>query len=227
MTADPQPRHTTPGAHAPAGDDSATLRARLVEAILPHVVFDGWSETAFSAAIADTGIDPRLARAVAPRGAADLAVAFHRMCDARAAELIRQAPAQGLRYRDRVAEAIWTRIQVMADQREAVRRAAAHFALPLHAPEGAALVWETADTIWRALGDTSRGFSWASKRATLSAVWSAVLLYWLADQSEGFAATREFIDRRIADVMRIETLKARGREAAGRMRGPGPWRRAQ
>ena len=43
---------------------------------------------------------------------------------------------------------------------------------------------------------------------TLSAVWSSVLLYWLGDESDDFAATRAFIDRRIADVMRFEKAKA-------------------
>lgn len=200
------------------------IRERLVAAALPHVVFDGWSDMTFRAAVADSGIDPVLARSEAPRGAADLAVEFHRMADREAAAGIAEQATTG-RYSERVAQAVWTRVAVMASSREEVRRAAAHFALPLHAPEGAALVWETADTIWRALGDTSTGFAWYSKRATLSAVWASVLLYWLADQSDGFAETRAFIDRRITDVMRFEGFKARTRDAADRLRRPAPYRR--
>jgi ubiquinone biosynthesis protein COQ9 len=55
-----------------------TLTDRLLDAALPHVPFDGWSEATFRAAVADTGVDPALARAACPRGALDLAVAFHR-----------------------------------------------------------------------------------------------------------------------------------------------------
>lgn len=34
------------------------------------------------------------------------------------------------------------------------------------------------------------------------------MLYWLGDDSEGHHATWEFLDRRIADVMRFEKTKA-------------------
>jgi ubiquinone biosynthesis protein COQ9 len=40
-------------------------------------------------------------------------------------------------------------------------------------------------------------------------VFSSTLLYWLNDRSEGDQATWDFLDRRIADVMRFEKLKAR------------------
>ena len=56
----------------PTGGPDA--RAALLAAITPHVPFDGWSEAAFRAAIADSGIDPGLARGVCPRGAVDLAL---------------------------------------------------------------------------------------------------------------------------------------------------------
>ena len=36
----------------------------LLDAILPHVPFDGWTETSFAAAIADTGMEAALARAL-------------------------------------------------------------------------------------------------------------------------------------------------------------------
>jgi ubiquinone biosynthesis protein COQ9 len=101
------------------------------------------------------------------------------------------------------------RLELVAPEREAVRRGAALFSLPHHAADGARAIWRTADTIWTALGDDSRDFNWYSKRATLSAVFSSALLYWLGDNSPDFSATREFVARRIDDVMRIESAKAR------------------
>ncbi|MCC6305074.1 MAG: COQ9 family protein, partial [Rhodobacteraceae bacterium] len=78
---------------------------------------------------------------------------------------------------------------------------------PHLAPEGARALWDTADAIWTALGDTATGGTFVSKRATLAAVWAATLLYWLGDESPGAEATAAFIDRRIADVMRLEEAK--------------------
>ena len=58
-----------------------TTLDRLVEAALLHVPFDGWSEVTFRAAAADAGLDPTLARGIAPRGAVDLAAEAHRRGD--------------------------------------------------------------------------------------------------------------------------------------------------
>ena len=160
-------------------DDTAT---RLLDAALNHVAFDGWSETTFRAAVTDAGVDPVVARGLFPRGAVDMAIAFHRRGDDAMAARLAQAGDEGLRYRDKVARAIRTRIEVV-DDREAVRRGTTLFALPLYAPDGAKLIWGTADRIWGALGDTARDFNWYTKRATLSGVYSSTVLFWLGDDS--------------------------------------------
>ena len=53
----------------------------LLDAALGHVTFDGWGEAAFHAAADESGIDRALARVICPRGALDLAVAYHRRGD--------------------------------------------------------------------------------------------------------------------------------------------------
>jgi ubiquinone biosynthesis protein COQ9 len=184
---------------------------QMLDAALMHVPFDGWSPATFNAAIKDSGLDPALARAVCPRGSVDLAVAYHRRGDAKMLEGLAEADLANLRFRDRIAKAV--RLRLEAGDREAIRRGSTLFALPHHAPEGAGLIWETSDKIWTALGDTSDDVNWYSKRATLSGVYSATLLYWLGDASEGHQATWSFLDRRIDDVMQIEKLKAQVRES--------------
>ena len=83
------------------------------------------------------------------------------------------------------------------------------FSLPTHASEGAQALWSTADRIWNALGDTSEDINWYTKRASLSAVYSSTILFWLGDSSENNADTWAFLDRRIENVMQFETLKAK------------------
>lgn len=180
---------------------------RLLEAALAHVPFDGWSETTLRAAIADSGVAPGLARALFPRGGIDLAVAYHKQGDARMVERLAAMDLTAYRFRDRVALAVRTRLELVED-RELVRRGTTLFALPQHAAEGAKLIWGTSDAIWTALGDAARDFNWYSKRATLSAVYGSVVLYWLGDDSPEHQAAWEFLDRRIDDVMQIEKLKA-------------------
>lgn len=180
---------------------------RLLQAILPHVTFDGWSETAFRAAVAESEVAPTVARALCPRGAVDLAVAFHAKGDAEMVRRLKSEDLTALRFRDRIATAVRFRLDAVPDK-EAVRRGATLFALPIHAADGAKAIWSTADLIWDTLGDGSDDINWYTKRASLGAVYSATLLYWLGDESEGHARTWEFLDRRIDDVMQVEKVKA-------------------
>ena len=183
----------------------------LLDAALPHVPFDGWSGATLDAAIRDSGIAPAVAHGLFPRGAVDLALAYHARGDAAMTARLADADLSALRYRDRITQAIRWRVEA-AGNRDVVRRGAALFALPRWAPDGARAIWGTADAIWTALGDTSEDINWYSKRATLSAVYSATVLFWLGDDSPENAATWAFLDRRIEDVMRIETAKAKLRE---------------
>ena len=187
------------------------MAEKLLDATLANVPFDGWSQTAVDEAARTLGLDQDTVRSLAPRGAVGLAAAYHRRLDAQTRKAIAEADLSGLGYTDKVAWAVRNRIS--AGDREAVRRGASLFALPTHAAEGAQLMWGTADMIWDALGDSSEDVNWYSKRATLTAVYSATVLYWLGDQTPGAERTWAFLDRRLADVMRIEKMKAQARRS--------------
>ncbi|MBO6603332.1 MULTISPECIES: COQ9 family protein [Rhodophyticola] len=180
---------------------------RLIDAALDHVPFDGWSEVTFKAAMQDTEIDEATARALFPRGPVDLALAFHRRGDEALRELLRTTDLSEMRIRERITFAVRKRLELIEDHKEAVRRGSTLFALPPYAADGARAVWETCDAIWDGLGDPSDDINWYTKRGTLSGVYSATVLYWLGDQSEGHAATWAFLDRRIENVMQFEKLK--------------------
>jgi len=195
---------------------------RLVDAALTHVAFDGWSEETLKLAASDCDIPLAEAQALFPRGAVDLALGYHQQGDDRMAEEMAASDLASMRYRDRVAHAIRLRLE-LADK-EAVRRGTTLFALPQNAGDGAKAIWGTADRIWECLGDTSRDVNWYTKRMTLSAVYSSVVLFWLGDESEGAEATWEFLDRRIENVMQFEKTKAQLREnplVKSFMAGPG------
>lgn len=178
----------------------------LLDAALIHVPFDGWSDAALRAAATDIDLDMTTARALFPRGGVDLALAYHRRGDALMRARLANHDLGLLRYSDRVALAVRLRLEA-AEDRELVRRGTTLFALPQNAFDGARAIWGTADQIWTALGDTSRDGNWYTKRATLCAVYSATVLFWLGDDSVGSTATWDFLARRIENVMQVEKLK--------------------
>jgi ubiquinone biosynthesis protein COQ9 len=192
----------------PPNDNS---KDRLLNAALPHVPFDGWTKATFEAAIADAGVDPGLAHALCPRGAVELALAFHDRGDLMMLERIAASDQDGLRFRDKITAAVRFRLEAVEDK-ELVRRGVTLFAMPQYAGDGSKAIWNTCGLIWQALGDTSQDVNWYTKRATLAAVYSATVLYWLGDDTPDHQATWSFLDRRIDNVMQFEKLKAQVRD---------------
>ena len=182
-------------------------KSRLLMAMLEHVPFDGWSDASLEAAAAECGLDLAEARAMCPRGPVDLAVAAHKAGDEAMQAGMADLEMDDLRYSEKVAALVRLRLECAGDK-EVVRRATTLFALPHHAAEGAKLIWDTADTVWNALGDTSDDLNWYSKRAILSGVYGSTVLFWLGDTSEEHSATWAFLDRRIANVMQFEKTKS-------------------
>ncbi len=190
------------------------LRPRLVRAMLPHVAFDGWTPQAVAAGAADAGIDPDIA-AIAFDSPAAMVSAYIALADADMVAALAAANIGALKVRERITLALRTRLDQAAPHREAVRRALAVLALPANLPLAALTLWHTADAMWHAAGDTATDFNHYTKRMTLGAVYSACLLYWLDDESEGSTATHAFIDRRIDGVMRFEKLKGQLKRGSG------------
>jgi ubiquinone biosynthesis protein COQ9 len=190
--------------------DRTAQREALLKAALPHVPFDGWTRTALQAGARDTGIEPALADNAFPGGMAELLEFYHGQADI---EMVRALEAYSdlaaLKTREKVALAIRLRLEANAGHREAIRQALSFLALPTNAPLGAKCLYRTVDAIWYAAGDKATDFSFYTKRALLAGVYSATVLYWLNDKSEGFAETWTFLDRRIADVMKIYALRSR------------------
>ena len=107
---------------------------------------------------------------------------------------------ESLKIREKIRAIVWKRLEIMEPGREAVRRALSILAMPQNVP--------TADVMWRIAGDTSTDYNHYTKRLMLGGVYASTLLVWLDDQTDGWAETASFLDRRIDDVMKIEKLKA-------------------
>jgi ubiquinone biosynthesis protein COQ9 len=187
--------------------DQATAKDRILDAAMAHVPFDGWSDATFRAAARDAEVEWATACLYYPRRGVDLALAYHGRGDAAMRAALAATDLSSLRFRDRVARAV--RLRIEAADIELVRRATTLFSLPQNVSHGAGAIWGTADAIWTALGDETKDLNWYTKRATLSAVYGATVLFWLGDDSQDHQATWEFLDRRIADVMEIEKAKTK------------------
>ena len=193
-------------------DDRHELRDDLLQAMLPHVPFDGWTGAALKRAAEETGIDIATARDAFPGGTADMVEHFSNWSDRRMLEELERMDLPAMRVTERVRAGVEARLRQTEPYREAVQRSLSFLAMPQNAPLGAKLLYRTVDAIWHAAGDKSTDWNFYSKRGLLAGVFGATVLYWLNDRSEGFADSLDFLDRRLRNVASFGKAKAKLKE---------------
>jgi len=180
---------------------------RFIEALVPHIPFDGWSSAAIRLAAEDCGLSPIEIDGLFPDGLPQMVEYY---LDKRDRDLEERLAAENLtemRIRERIAFAVRTRLEMAAPEIETVRRTMSWLAAsPTRSALGAKTLYRTVDTIWHACGDRSTDFNFYTKRGLLAGVYSSTLLYWLQDGSPHQEATWAFLDRRIENVMQIPKL---------------------
>ncbi|MBB4657911.1 COQ9 family protein [Parvularcula dongshanensis] len=204
---------TEQAADAPLRDPLDDVRDRVLDEALAEAAFDGWTRRTLDRALGQADVRPQDRPFLFPEGVRDLLDYWAQREDAR---MLTGFGALAEAPRGVTAKIRWlvrTRIEGLAPDKEAARRAAATLALPPYIETGAKLTWRTADEMWRAAGDTATDFNHYTKRATLSAVYAATAARFFSDEGgaadDPYAATWAFLDARLVDVMRFEKAKAR------------------
>ncbi|MCE2516566.1 MAG: COQ9 family protein [Alphaproteobacteria bacterium] len=206
-------------------------RDALVEAMLAHVPFDGWSMAARDAAAEDIKMDTADAmRLIADD--ADAIDAYTDLSDRQMARALDALDPRPEKISAIIRAAVLCRLENAEPHREAVAQALKLLARPQHAQLAAKTLYRTIDRIWRLTGDRAVDFSFYTKRATLAGVYSATLLYWVANPNADRARTEAFLDARLREVAMIPKVTAPAKKAAemglkmaGKLMGRMPMRR--
>jgi len=196
----------------PADPTLDEVRAALAPMIARNAGFDGWSDAAVHAAADEAGVDRDVAKLAFKDNAIDMIDAWIDSIDM---ELAHRLPAEKLgamKIRDRITALLATRLDIMAPDRESLRRAMAIMAMPQNLVRSAKIGWRSADRMWRLAGDTASDFNHYTKRMTLSAVYASTLSVFVNDDSDNFADARAFLDRRIDNVMQFEKVKFQAKQ---------------
>jgi len=174
-----------------------------------HVAFDGWGMDALIRGGIDAGFDADTAKRMFPEGAIDAIKHFADLSDREMLKKMDGVDLDSMRIRDRIIAGVRARLEFLIPHREAVRGGLGVLASPKHGTAMAKITMTTVDAIWNKAGDKSNDFNWYTKRGLLAAVYGATVLYWLADESENYSATWDFLERRIDDVLKIPPMKAK------------------
>lgn len=192
-------------------------RDAILQSALGIAAFDGWTADSFAAAVKESGVDAGLAHLACPREELDLIIHWSNQMDAQAEKAIFEKDIADMKVRDRVTFCLLARLEAIGPNEEAARRARARLLLPDAVTESASLVWNSCDTVWRAIGDQSTDFNFYSKRAILSGVYGSTLSVWLGESDPEKPRAREFLDHRIENVMQFEKAKWQFRKATANL----------
>lgn len=185
------------------------LRLALAPAVADAAIFDGWSEEAVTMAANQMGADVDVARLAFKGGPIDMVFAWIEAVDIAMAKAFPEDVIAPMKIRERIRALVQFRLDAVAGQEEALRRALAIMALPQNVAQATSRGWRSADLMWRLAGDTATDYNHYTKRAILASIYAATVAVFVDDASEGRTETRAFLDRRIDGVMKFEKVKAK------------------
>ncbi|KQS03248.1 RpsU-divergently transcribed [Sphingomonas sp. Leaf357] len=184
------------------------IRAAMAPVVASNAAFDGWGDAARDAAADALGVDRDVALLAFPGGAVEMIAAWFAHIDAGMLAKVPPERLATMKIREKIAALVEARLDAVAADREALRRALAILALPQNLARAAKLGWHAADVMWRAAGDTATDYNHYTKRTILAGVYGATVAVFLDDDSDQLADTRAFLARRIDGIMRFEKAKA-------------------
>ena len=195
-------------------------RDAILNAALKIAPFEGWAELTLKRAARDAGYPEGSDELYFENGLSDLLNHWSDRLNLQTEQDIKKLDLGALKIRDRVTQSVLLRLQAFGPHEEAARRASSRLIMPDLAPTGIRQIWNAADTIWRAIGDTSTDANYYSKRAILASVIGTTLPIWLSDQLDDKATARAFLDNRIGNVMEFEKFKWRVKDVTKNMPEP-------
>lgn len=187
------------------------MRSKWLTALLPDVVFDGWSEAATDKAAIVAGLSDGEKALAAPRGVIDLIEAFFDDAQAVAKASLDEMDMIDMRVPEKVKAGVLAWLDALDPHREAVRRAGMRGLTPWGATPAASRTWSVADMIWTAAGDTAEDYNRYTKRGLLAAVLPDIVMRWV-DRPEP-EELETLIDKRLKQASGL------GRNA-GKVAGP-------
>lgn len=194
--------------------ERSEARDRAIRAILPIAAREGWNWGSLRAGLRAVGEDPALAESHFPTGPAGAVLAWIDLVNREMEAAAAVEDIAALRVPQRIRRVVELRLIAMAPHKAALRRALALLALPWNAPHGLRATAGAVDAMWHAAGDTSADFSWYTRRASLGAIYAATLAYWLRDDDPDIGDAMAFLDRRLADLARLQRRRPRRPAAA-------------
>jgi ubiquinone biosynthesis protein COQ9 len=192
--------------HPPPPGPFNAIESQILSSSLPHIPVHGFTPTSLHLGAKDAGYLDASTN-LFPAGAFSL-VQYHlytqRQALASRTDITNPVVDPSSKTRPpgvgaKVKALTWARLQANAGVTSKLPEALALMSLFGNIRPSLKELHLLSDEIWFLAGDVAVDSSWYTKRASLGAVYAASEVFMSTDKSEGFEATREFLERRFED----------------------------
>ena len=192
-------------------DEDEGIKESILSASLKFVPGYGWSKQAIEAGTESLG-HPSVTSGIIADPGISLVHHHYQVSNDLLAKLMKkeidelQASNQELKVTPFLKKSIEKRLRMNVPYMSRWAESLAIMTYPQNAVKSLNLGLELVDSMWHVVGDTDVDINWYTKRLTLLGVYKATELAMMQDQSEGFAETWSFLDRRFDDTKNVKEL---------------------
>ena len=181
------------------------IKDKIVESCLLQAKFDGLTEESLKNACEEHNMDFANGIALFPNIEKDILNHWILILDEKTLAYGNELK-NDMRIRDKIGTLVKKRISDLNEHKIIAKKMIAKYILPNSATTFAHQLWDSADKMWIAIGDTTptNDSNHYSKRLILSTVLGMSISYWANDDD---GEINEYIDRRIDDALKLGQLK--------------------
>lgn len=216
----PDQSSSTGGANQPEQEDPqvAAVKDRILEASLAFVPSHGWSRQSLAKG-AESVNYPTVTSGLFPRGGIEIVQFFHKRCNEQLVDYMKQevgatAPADPAAFAQK---AIEVRLRMLIPYMKQWPQAMALMTLPQNVTIALSNVLTISDNICYYAGDRSVDFNWYTRRIGLAGIYKMTELYMLQDASPDYARTWSFLEHRVQEGSKMDSLLLKSEDATAQL----------
>jgi ubiquinone biosynthesis protein COQ9 len=186
-------------------ENIAEIKQKIMHEAIKNIVFDGISARTISKSCSNLNYDSNYGAIYFPQNERDLIKVFFEYINNQMSDKLLQTDISKLKIREKIKQSIVIKLELLSKYKESVRVMINYSLMPNNLCFSLNNLWASSSEIWYIAGDKSTDYNYYSKRALLSIVYSATIMYWLNDESENFADTQDFLTRKIDNIISFAT----------------------
>ncbi len=186
--------------------EKSLLREKFIE----NLPFEGWNASTLERASRELGFPKGYSDILYPAGFREFSKEFADICNKEAIKKAKDAGLNGMKTAQKAEELIYQKVRIYHTKlrtKEAFKKLISYSIFPNSAVTTVRNIFSFSSEAWYEMGDTSTDFSYYTRRASFSAIYSKAALYSLDDDSLNLEKTRNYIKKSIDGLMKFHKLK--------------------